>query len=181
MALQILKGKPTALHHVVSGQQAMFLGGPLFLLSKLVGVCHLAHQKKSTPVLWIETNDSDFNEVKDCFILTKDDTRSAVSYPEQSPLILPRTKHDGNLRIGDYPITEKTLQKIEALFTLLPKEKDSQELKNLLLQSHSLGPHVDFLASEKGSLTDFGNAVTGFFFSLTKKGQSKMGAGFTHF
>ncbi len=54
---------------IISGQQIGLLGGPLFVLVKIMGVIKTAQEKKLRPIFWLETNDADFNEVKTSYFI----------------------------------------------------------------------------------------------------------------
>lgn len=64
---------------ITTGHQPMFLGGPLFLFYKIAGAINQAHhlqklhpEKKIVPVLWMATEDHDFEEVSKVKIFGKD-------------------------------------------------------------------------------------------------------------
>jgi bacillithiol biosynthesis cysteine-adding enzyme BshC len=61
---------------VVTGQQAGFLGGPLYTVYKIATAIRLAHEihsstgRKVVPIFWLASEDHDFQEVNHTFALT---------------------------------------------------------------------------------------------------------------
>ena len=95
---------------VVTGQQAGFLGGPLYALSKAVAA-HLwaeeikARGKKAVAVFWIATEDHDFNEVATARCLRGRET-VAIGLGEDSAPLRPV----GGRRLGDASGYEQALE-----------------------------------------------------------------------
>ncbi|MFZ5981635.1 MAG: bacillithiol biosynthesis cysteine-adding enzyme BshC [Candidatus Zixiibacteriota bacterium] len=78
---------------VLTGQQAGFLGGPLFSVVKMLGIiksARLYEEKLNRPVIpifWIAGDDHDFEEVNHLFILNRKSEPCEISYttlPEQA-------------------------------------------------------------------------------------------------
>jgi bacillithiol biosynthesis cysteine-adding enzyme BshC len=70
---------------VVTGQQAGLFGGPLFTVVKALTAIRLAeqlrteHQVAAVPVFWIDAEDHDWDEVKQCTVLTQECAAQTVS------------------------------------------------------------------------------------------------------
>lgn len=57
---------------IVTGQQAGFLGGPLYTFYKIVSAILLARKLNAVPVFWLATEDHDFGEISKTFVLKAD-------------------------------------------------------------------------------------------------------------
>lgn len=117
--------------NVVSGQQCAFLGGPFFIANKIISACYLAKKKKRSAIFWVETNDSDFNEVSQTsFIDAKGQVqqiklkRSAVPLPN-------------GFRIGDIPTNDAFLATAEKFFNALTKTSHTKKIKDIAMQSYT--------------------------------------------
>lgn len=72
---------------IITGQQAGFLGGPVYTLYKIVTALRLAERCAGTldiavvPVFWLATDDHDLNEVNHAHVPGEDGEISAVQFP----------------------------------------------------------------------------------------------------
>ena len=117
--------------NVVSGQQCAFLGGPFFIANKIISACHLAKEKKHSAIFWVETNDSDFNEIsKTSFINAKGQYQQIALKRSDVPL-------PNGFRIGDIPINSAFLEAVEKFFNALAKTAHTKKLKEIAMQSYA--------------------------------------------
>jgi len=101
---------------VISGQQAGFLGGPVYTLYKIITIIWLAkylerHLKvRIVPVFWLASEDHDFAEINHAFLLKRDGEVGRVSF-----------EWTGQGRpIADLPISDEVLGAYHAYFDQLP-------------------------------------------------------------
>ncbi len=114
---------------VVSGQQINLLGGPLFILFKIIGVIKTARSKKLKPIFWWETNDADFNEIKKSYFLDKEDKLQKIEWAINS----------AGKPLGYLKIDSVLLKEISFFFNNLRKTPHTPRLKEYLLGSYQLG------------------------------------------
>ena len=78
---------------VVTGQQAVLFGGPLFVLYKAVAVVKLAAQLEArrgtpvVPVFWVASDDHDFAEIRSVTLMDADGHLRSLRYtPAREPV-----------------------------------------------------------------------------------------------
>jgi bacillithiol biosynthesis cysteine-adding enzyme BshC len=81
---------------VVTGQQSVLFGGPLYVLYKALAAVELARtmseslKKKVVPVFWVASDDHDFAEIRTTTILDSNSELKAIRYePHQEPSLQP--------------------------------------------------------------------------------------------
>jgi len=101
---------------VISGQQAGFLGGPVYTLYKITTTIWLAHylerhlKRTVVPAFWLASEDHDFAEINHAFLLKRDGEVGRVSF-----------EWTGQGRpITDLPISDEVLSACRAYFDQLP-------------------------------------------------------------
>lgn len=114
---------------VVSGQQAGLFTGPLYTIYKALSAvktaeCLNARGIKAVPVFWIATEDHDFEEVSNTFVL--DRKGKLVEVKNQ-----PKRCHD-ELPVGYIKLDDSIKPTIEELFEKLPNTEFTPEIRNLI-------------------------------------------------
>ncbi len=123
---------------VLTGQQAGLFGGPLFTLLKSVTAIRLAErvsQELRVPavaVFWVDAEDHDWEEVRDCWVLDADLARRAVR--------LSTLEGAGERPVGTLRLTpEAAAAALQALEALLPPTEYTADLLGVLRQAYSPG------------------------------------------
>lgn len=138
--IKLLRDKDTVA--VVSGQQAGLFTGPLYTIYKALSAvklteCLRGRGHKAVPIFWIATEDHDFLEVSNAFILGKQD--KLVELRNE-----PKRCYD-NLPVGYVNNDESIKQTIEELFNDLPHTEFTDELRKLV--EDSWFPGIDYGAA----------------------------------
>jgi len=121
---------------VLTGQQAGFLGGPLFSVVKMLGIVKSArlYEKKLNrpviPIFWIAGDDHDFEEVNHLFILNRQSEPCEISYTTLPEIELPtaeiffsdKNELEGALNLareclGESDFTQELFRLIEHSYT----------------------------------------------------------------
>lgn len=133
---------------VVSGQQIGLLGGPIFILYKILGVYHLCEKPKKGfldklhPIFWLEGNDADLYEIRAFHgINSKNKIQSYRWIPKHNEQQLGQP-------IGHYYVDEGLLQLYHEYFTSLPITSHSDDIRNIVFESYRLGDSL-FDANQK--------------------------------
>lgn len=124
---------------VVSGQQAGLLTGPLYTIYKALSAVKLTECLKgrgfnAVPIFWIATEDHDFLEVSNTFVINRQGELSEIRNE-------PKRCYD-NLPVGYVKIDDSITQTIDELFQALPHTEFSDELRQLVEKSWEFG--VDY-------------------------------------
>ena len=124
---------------VVSGQQAGLLTGPLYTIYKALSAvklseCLRGRGFKAVPVFWIATEDHDFAEVSNAFVLNKQGDLVEIKNE-------PKRCYE-NLPVGYVKLDESIKQTIDELFQVLPRTEFTDELRTLIEKSWVTG--VDY-------------------------------------
>ena len=106
---------------IVTGQQIHLLGGPLFILFKIIGCYQLAEQKNTKAIYWLETLDSDFSEINRLHYLDQNE--------EFKTLVWQQPANTLGLPCGLIPIDEGLKEIFETFFRDLTKTKHTAFLK----------------------------------------------------
>lgn len=133
---------------VVSGQQIGLLGGPIFMLYKILGVYYLCEKSekefldKLQPIFWLEGNDADFYEIRTFHgINSKNEIQSYRWMPKHNEQQLGQP-------IGYYYVDEGLLQLYHEYFSSLPVTSHSDDIRNIVFESYRLGDSL-FDANQK--------------------------------
>lgn len=124
---------------VVSGQQAGLFTGPLYTIYKALSAvklteCLKGRGFKAVPVFWIATEDHDFLEVSNAFVVNKNgDLRELRNEPKRC--------YD-NLPVGYVKVDDSIKSTIDELFQNLPHTEFTDELRGMIETSWESG--VDF-------------------------------------
>jgi bacillithiol synthase len=124
---------------VVSGQQAGLLTGPLYTIYKALSAvkltkCLKGRGFKAVPVFWIATEDHDFLEVSNAFVVNKNSELAEVRHE-------PKRCYE-NLPVGYVKVDDSIKQTIDELFQNLPHTEFTDELREMIEMSWKSG--VDF-------------------------------------
>lgn len=127
--IELLRASDTVA--VITGQQAGLFTGPLYTIYKALSTVKLArelNQKgiKAVPVFWAATEDHDFEEVSEAFIMEKTGELVGSKY-------VPKGRTKGS-PVGSTTIASDIEQLIEQLFEDLPQTEFSAELHDKLAQ-----------------------------------------------
>lgn len=114
---------------VVAGQQAGLLGGPLYTVYKALGAIHVAARLEKelrrpvVPVFWVASEDHDFNEVKDAWLMDGTNKVQPVT------LALPYAGEP----VGSMPLLQEAVYSVLARFEeLAPETEFKQDIVNLI-------------------------------------------------
>ncbi|CAN5746966.1 bacillithiol biosynthesis cysteine-adding enzyme BshC [soil metagenome] len=114
---------------VVTGQQAGLFSGPLYTIYKALSAvkmteCLRGRGIKAVPVFWIATEDHDFEEVSNAFLINKEGKLEELkNEPERCY---------ENLPVGYIKLDDSINETITQLFAALPETEFTGELKNLI-------------------------------------------------
>jgi bacillithiol biosynthesis cysteine-adding enzyme BshC len=114
---------------VVSGQQAGLFTGPLYTIYKALSAvklteCLKGRGFKAVPVFWIATEDHDFIEVSNTFIINKNGNLAEIKNE-------PKRCYD-NLPVGYVKLDDSIKQTINGLFNELPHTEFTDELREMI-------------------------------------------------
>lgn len=115
---------------VISGHQVGLLGGPLFILYKILGVYHQAQSKELIPIYWLESNDADFQEIASFYFLNKQDHLKKLTWK------------GGGLSgqsIGEQVIDKNLHNLYKVFFEEITPTSHTEEIKELVFDSYQLG------------------------------------------
>lgn len=124
---------------VVSGQQAGLFTGPLYTIYKALSAvkmteCLKGRGFKAVPVFWIATEDHDFLEVSNAFVINKNGELAELRHE-------PKRCYE-NLPVGYVKVDDSIKQTIDELFQNLPHTEFTDELRGMIEKSWESG--VDF-------------------------------------
>lgn len=123
---------------VVTGQQAGLLSGPLYTIYKALSAVRMAECLrgrgfKAVPVFWVATEDHDFEEVSNAFILNKNGgTMELRNEPKRCYT---------NLPVGYIKLDDSIDETIDEMFRGLASTEFTAELKNLITESWKSGDY----------------------------------------
>ncbi|MBI4481772.1 MAG: bacillithiol biosynthesis cysteine-adding enzyme BshC [Acidobacteria bacterium] len=134
-ALQRLEDPDTVA--VVTGQQAGFLGGPLLTVWKALSVLRIAEEMNASgiptiPVFWIQTEDHDYAEASEFWMLDSDDQLHSLIYQAEAPSA--KGAVVGRLALGS-----GTSQAHDRLQALLPEGPFKEALLKSLFEAFAPG------------------------------------------
>ncbi len=134
---------------VLTGQQTGLFTGPLYTIYKALSAVKLASELmargiNAVPVFWAATEDHDFDEVSEAFILNTDNELSRIEDR-------PKREIEGT-SVGDIVLDEAISTSIDELFEKLPKTEFAGELKQKLAGQWK--PNVGFGEAFLCELTD---------------------------
>jgi bacillithiol biosynthesis cysteine-adding enzyme BshC len=120
---------------VVSGQQAGLLTGPLYTIYKALSAvklteCLRGRGFKAVPVFWIATEDHDFLEVSNAFVINKHGDLTEIRNE-------PKRCYE-NLPVGYVKLDESIKQTIDELFQALPHTEFTDELRQMIEKSWTI-------------------------------------------
>lgn len=124
---------------VVSGQQAGLFSGPLYTIYKALSAvkhaeCLRGRGYKAVPVFWIATEDHDFLEVSNGFVINKGG--EVAEFRNE-----PKRCYD-NLPVGYVKLDDSIVETIDELFRQLPHTEFTDELRSQIEQTWASG--VDY-------------------------------------
>jgi len=114
---------------VVTGQQAGLFSGPLYTIYKALSAvklseCLRGRGFKAVPVFWIATEDHDFEEVSNAFVINKSGNVEEIKNEPK--------REAENLPVGYVKLDDSIKETIEKLFDELPETEFTAELKNTI-------------------------------------------------
>lgn len=114
---------------VVTGQQAGLLTGPLYTIYKALSAvklteCLRGRGFKAVPVFWIATEDHDFAEVSNAFVLNKNGEIAEIKNEPQ--------RCYENLPVGYVELDDSVKESIDKLFEELPHTEFTAEIRQLV-------------------------------------------------
>ncbi len=121
---------------VLTGQQAGLFTGPLYTIYKALSAVKLAAYLKeqgimAVPVFWAATEDHDFEEVSQAFVIGKTGELIESKYTADKNFV--------RMPVGDIIINNSINQVIDELFNQITETEFSPNLKTLLAHSYSAG------------------------------------------
>lgn len=135
---------------VVTGHQVGLFTGPAFAFYKNLSAIKLARRLtqdglQAVPVIWLATEDHDFEEVNHCYVQDREGAPHRLSYAVEPPV--------PNAPSGSVPVTEEILPLLDELRALLPESPSTTELLEQITESYRPGK-------------TFGEAFAGFMLRL---------------
>ena len=120
---------------VLTGQQAGLFAGPLYTIYKALSAiraaeCLRGRGFKAVPVFWVATEDHDFEEVAETFVIN---SRSELARFESTP------PHYENEPVGDIAFDESVSQTLTALFESLSHTEFTSGLREVVERAYSSG------------------------------------------
>lgn len=114
---------------VVTGQQAGLFTGPLYTIYKALSAvklteCLRGRGFKAVPVFWIATEDHDFVEVSNAFVINRNGELAELKTE-------PKRCYE-NLPVGYVQLDESIKQTVDELFAALPHTEFTGELRELI-------------------------------------------------
>lgn len=114
---------------VVTGQQAGLFTGPLYTIYKALSAvklteCLRGRGFKAVPVFWIATEDHDFAEVSNAFVINRSGELAELKNEPQ--------RCYENLPVGYVQLDESIKKTVEDLFNELPRTEFTEELRRLI-------------------------------------------------
>jgi len=116
-------------HNIITGQQTHLLGGPLFVLYKIMGAIIEAQTSQGTAVYWLETNDADFAEVNHFYYINKNKKLEKAVWQ----------KDTGGLCIGKVAIDDNLINLLQQFLDSVQQTEFTPELKNIILSAYKKG------------------------------------------
>ncbi len=121
---------------VVSGQQAGLFTGPLYTIYKALSAVKLAgclsqRGTKAVPVVWIATEDHDFQEVAKAELINRDCALANVS--------LPLDMHPEGAPVGCVELDESINETVQRLLDELPQTEFTPDLEELIRNAWASG------------------------------------------
>lgn len=123
---------------VVTGQQAGLFSGPLYTIYKALSAVRMAECLrgrgfKAVPVFWVATEDHDFEEVSNAFILNKN---GGITELRNEP-----KRCYSNLPVGYIKLDDSIDETIDEMFRGLASTEFTAELKELITESWKSGEY----------------------------------------
>lgn len=123
---------------VVTGQQAGLFSGPLYTIYKALSAVRMAEclrgrGLKAVPVFWVATEDHDFEEVSNAFILNKN---GGVMELRNEP-----KRCYTNLPVGYIKLDDSIDETIDEMFRGMASTEFTSELKSLITESWKSGDY----------------------------------------
>ncbi|HLA96022.1 MAG TPA: bacillithiol biosynthesis cysteine-adding enzyme BshC [Pyrinomonadaceae bacterium] len=123
---------------VVTGQQAGLFSGPLYTIYKALSAVRMAECPrgrgfKAVPVFWVATEDHDFEEVSNTFVIGK---KGSVVELKNEP-----KRCYQNLPVGYIKLDDSITETIDELFRELAPTEFTDELKALISESWTPGAY----------------------------------------
>jgi bacillithiol biosynthesis cysteine-adding enzyme BshC len=141
--IQALIDDPDA-RTIVTGQQLVLAGGPLFTLYKILTTISLANQyskesgKTVVPVFWLADEDQDFEEIASITVQSGNEPRTFTMNPPDVE----------SQRAGFIPVNDQVLGALDELIETLPDTEFHGQMSNLLQEAYqSGGTHGDAFGS----------------------------------
>ncbi|MFP4521159.1 MAG: bacillithiol biosynthesis BshC [Fibrobacterota bacterium] len=115
----------------IAGQQPGLLGGPLYVTYKAVGAARLANEAENgRAVLWMETNDSDFDEISSLSFFDKENNLRRLSWSPPG---------DANLSFSFLKVDSSLTELLETFFNSARKTRYSKEIREMILDIYKEG------------------------------------------
>ena len=160
---------------VVSGQQIGLLSGALYTTYKLLGAAKKAEKDKLKAYFWLETNDTDFEEVNRISYLSKENKLKQLKWKKDSQ----------GMRIGDIKIDQELIDllsfffkdNIETKYSKIVKkivmnayriDRTFKEATLILFQSIFASINIEFFIPDKEDFLNFSQSILQKEVSLTK-------------
>lgn len=121
---------------VVTGQQAGLFTGPLYTIYKALSAVRLAKDltsngRKAVPVFWVATEDHDFDEVAETYVLDRNAEAVRLRY---EPADVGK-----NVSVGEIKLDQTIVSVVDELFSRLPKSEFSAGIRDLLTTAYREG------------------------------------------
>lgn len=136
---------------VVTGQQAGLFGGSLYTIYKALSIiktanCLKARGINAVPLFWIASEDHDFAEVAETFVLDRENKLAKIA--------IQTAPENENLPVGNIRLDESIERAVEELFKTLPHSEFTAGLREL----------IDASYQKNETLSDaFGKLLSGLF------------------
>ena len=115
--------------NIVTAQQIAILGGPLYILYKVLGAVKKAEELEGQAIYWLECNDADFREISVFSYLSSRDELASMRWE----------KFTGGSPIGYVKIDERLIETIKTYYQSIGDFKYKQETQSMLVHTYRLG------------------------------------------
>jgi bacillithiol biosynthesis cysteine-adding enzyme BshC len=121
---------------VVTGQQVGLFTGPLYTLYKALSAvklaaCLTARGTDAVPVFWMASEDHDWEEVREAYVIACDGRLASVSVPD--------SLHREGEQVGGVVLDEKVEDAAKRIFDLLPSSEFLPDVERLLRECYHAG------------------------------------------